>query len=309
MNTPKMTIAEIAGLWKNDKKNYVRNSTYAAYMLILRNHILPWFGDKTEAAEADVQAFVIAKYQGGLSRKSVKDILIVLRMIIRYGVKTGHLAPVEWDIRYPSGPEKNSLDVLTVTNHRKILDYVWKNFTFKNLCIYICLTGGLRIGEICALQWKDVDTDKGVLHVRKTVERIYVLDSGRARTEVMVNYPKTRNSIREVPMTADLRRLLKPLRKIMNPECYLLTSSLRPTEPRTYRSYYKRLMKRLGMPPIKFHGLRHSFATRCIENKCDYKTVSAILGHANISTTLNLYVHPDIEQKKKCIEKVFRSIC
>lgn len=67
-------------------------------------------------------------------------------------------------------------------------------------------------------------------------------------------------------------------------------------------------MKNLGMPNLKFHGLRHSFATRCIESKCDYKTVSVLLGHSNISTTLNLYVHPNLEQKKKAINQMFRSL-
>lgn len=78
--------------------------------------------------------------------------------------------------------------------------------------------------------------------------------------------------------------------------------------PRTYRNYYKQLLKQLGIPDLKFHGLRHSFATRCIESQCDYKTVSVILGHANISTTLNLYVHPNMDQKKKCINKMFKSL-
>jgi integrase len=92
----------------------------------------------------------------------------------------------------------------------------------------------------------------------------------------------------------------------MNPEFFLLSNAERPVEPKTYRLYYKTFMAGLGMPDIKFHGLRHSFATRCIESGCDYKTVSVLLGHANIGTTLNLYVHPNLDQKKKCIDKVFR---
>ena len=82
----------------------------------------------------------------------------------------------------------------------------------------------------------------------------------------------------------------------------------KPTEPRTYRNYYHRLMARLDIPRLKYHGLRHSFATRWIESNCDYKTVSVLLGHANITTTLNLYVHPNMEQKKKCITKMFKSL-
>jgi integrase len=102
--------------------------------------------------------------------------------------------------------------------------------------------------------------------------------------------------------------LLKPLKNIMNPSFFVLTNNEKPTEPRTYRSYYKKLMTELDIPALKFHGLRHSFATRCIESKCDYKTVSVLLGHSNISTTLNLYVHPNMEQKKKTINQMFRSL-
>ena len=90
----------------------------------------------------------------------------------------------------------------------------------------------------------------------------------------------------------------------MNDSYYVLTGEATPTEPRTYRNYYNRLMQQLELPPMKFHGLRHSFATRCIESRCDYKTVSVLLGHANIGTTLNLYVHPDKEQKRRCVEQM-----
>ena len=102
--------------------------------------------------------------------------------------------------------------------------------------------------------------------------------------------------------------MLRPLKKIVNGKFYVLTNEEKPTEPRTYRNYYKRMMEQLNIPPIKFHGLRHSFATRCIESGCDYKTVSVLLGHANISTTLDLYVHPNMEQKKRCIERMVKSV-
>ena len=143
---------------------------------------------------------------------------------------------------------------------------------------------------------------------RKTIQRVYILDEGARYTEPLIDTPKTKNSVRDIPMTQDLLRILKPLKKIVNDEFFVLTNDSKPTEPRTYRNYYKRLMKRLGIPELKFHGLRHSFATRCIEGKCDYKTVSVILGHSNISTTLNLYVHPNLEQKKKCINQMNRSL-
>lgn len=308
MTTEKKSISEIAECWKRDKKAFVKLSTYSAYLLILENHILPHFGHMTDVREFDVQAFAMQKLQEGLCQKSIKDILVVLKMIVRFGAKSGWCDYVEWEIRFPTQQEKPHLDVLTVGNHRKVLDYIQTHFTFKNLGIYICLTGGLRIGEVCALQWKDVDIDRGVLLVRKTVERIYIIEGGERHTELVVGNPKTLNSIREVPMTTELYRMLKPFRRVVNPDYYLLTNESIPTEPRTYRNYYKRLMNQLGIPPLKFHGLRHSFATRCIESNCDYKTVSVILGHSSINTTLNLYVHPNTEQKKKCIDKMFRSI-
>ncbi len=105
-------------------------------------------------------------------------------------------------------------------------------------------------------------------------------------------------------MTNDLLKMLKPLERLMNGSFFVLTNDTKPTEPRTYRNYYKRLLGDLNITDLKFHGLRHSFATRCIESNCDYKTVSVILGHSNISTTLNLYVHPNLEQKRKCIERM-----
>lgn len=308
MITERKSITEIAGLWKEDKKAFVKVSTYSAYLLILQNHILPYFGEMTDVREADVQAFAMKKLQDGLCQKSIKDILVVLKMIVRFGAKNGWCDYVEWDIRFPTVQEKPQLDVLSVGNHRKMLDYIQSHFTFKNLGIYICLTGGLRIGEVCALQWKDVDIDRGVLMIRKTVERVYILDGDQRHTELLIGHPKTMNSVREVPMTTELYRMLKPFRKVVNPDFYLLTNEPYPTEPRTYRNYYKRLMEKLGIPQIKFHGLRHSFATRCIESNCDYKTVSVILGHSSINTTLNLYVHPNTEQKKKCIDKMFRAI-
>ena len=121
-------------------------------------------------------------------------------------------------------------------------------------------------------------------------------------TELIVDKPKTKNSIREVPMTRDLIALVRPLKKVVRGDFYVLTNAPSPTEPRTYRVYFNKLLLQLGLPKMRFHGLRHSFATRCIESKCDYKTVSVLLGHSNISTTLNLYVHPNLEQKRKCID-------
>jgi integrase len=301
-------LSQIIDLWKKDKKQYVKKSTYSAYVLLVKNHLLPYFGDKYEVEESDVQKFVFEKLEQGLSQKTIMDILIVLKMILKFGVKHRYLSCREIEIKFPTQRENEGLEVLSRSNQRKIMNYIEKNFTFKNLGIYICLSTGLRIGELCALTWDDIDADNGVILVRKTIQRIYVIDDVKKRTELIIDTPKTKNSIRDIPMTSDLIKIIKPIKKIVNNEYYVLTNDIKPTEPRTYRNYYKRFMKKFDIPDLKFHGLRHSFATRCIEGKCDYKTVSVILGHSNISTTLNLYVHPNLEQKKKCINQMNRSL-
>lgn len=309
MEKEQITINSIANLWKKDKRLYVKQSTYSAYALIVENQINPAFGNLSAVSESEVQSFVIDRLNAGLSQKYVKDILIVLKMIVRFGEKRGFLQHSEWDIKYPTAPEKQGVEVLTVANHRKILDYISRNFTFRNLGIYICLTTGLRIGEVCGLRWSDLDMDRSMLTVQRTVERIYILeDDGTKYTQLVINTPKTVNSAREIPLGKALMGMLRPLKKVVNGDYYVVSNEPRPLEPRTYRNYYMKLMKQLGIPPLRFHGLRHSFATRCIESNCDYKTVSVILGHADIATTLNLYVHPGAEQKKKCIDKMLRSL-
>lgn len=301
-------IGQIADLWKADKKQFVKKSTYAAYSLIVDTHILPAFGNKTNVGEKDVQEFVLQKLNGGLSQKTIKDMLIVLRMILKFGAKKNYCAYTPFDVIFPTDRERQELEVLSITNQKKIMRFVEENFTFRNLGIFVCLSTGMRIGEICALTWDDIDTENGVIHIRKTLQRIYIRENGIRRTELVIDTPKTATSIRDIPMTKDLLSVLKPLRKVVNEQYFVLTNDVNPTEPRTYRNYYKKLLAKLEIPPIKFHGLRHSFATRCIESHCDYKTVSVILGHSNISTTLNLYVHPNYEQKKKCIDKMLKSL-
>ena len=298
----KTTFSRVAELWKADKKQYVKKSTYAAYCLIIQSHLISELGGVEDVTETIVQNLVNRKLESGLSQKTVRDILVVLKMILRFGAKYGYWESHQIDVVFPTEREKQIVEVLTLANQRQLMTYVKEHFTFQNLGIFICLNAGLRIGEVCALRWNDIDVSLGVIHVNKTLQRIYMVDGVTRYTELIEDAPKTKNSIREVPMTRDLLALVRPLKKIVCGDFYVLTNGPTPTEPRTYRVYFNKLQQQLGLPKMRFHGLRHSFATRCIESKCDYKTVSVLLGHSNISTTLNLYVHPNLEQKKKCID-------
>ena len=302
------TINQITEEWKEEKKKYVKKSTYAAYQLLIQNHIKPYFGDLYEVNEEKVQQFVFDKLDAGLSEKTIRDIIIVLKMILKFGIKNGYLEYIQIDAKFPSKQEKKDLDVLSKADQKKFMEHLRNNFTFKNLGIFICLSTGMRSGEICGLRWCDVDTVEGVIKVRHTLQRIYIIEGETRHTELLLDTPKTANSVRDIPMSSELLKMLKSLNKVVNENYYVISNDIKPIEPRTYRNYYKKLCKQLDIPELKFHGLRHSFATRCIESKADYKTVSVLLGHSNISTTLNLYVHPNKEQKKKTIDKMLRSL-
>lgn len=300
------TFEELALLWETDKKAFVKRSTFSIYSLHLHKHLIPAFGPLTSLSETEVQAFVNTKLCQGMKAKTVKDLLMILNMVLRFGARYRSWKHRPMDIRFPSTcARKARLHVLSLSQQKKLLAYLSMNFNYYNLGLILCLSTGMRIGELCALTWADIDLKAGVVHVTKTLQRVYL---GAHHSEVMVDTPKTENSYRDIPLSADMVAWIRPLKKKATPRHYVLTNAERPTEPGNYRSYFKRLMENLGLPPIHFHGLRHSFATRCIECNCDYKTVSAILGHSNVNTTLNLYVHPGFDLKKKCVTKAFRQL-
>lgn len=301
-----MTLKEAATLWKDDRKRFIKTSSYAMYLNHIRLHIIPTFGEKTDLSEKEVQMYVLELLENGVAASTVRDIVTVLKMIVRYGAQMGVWAFPIWNIKYPSTVGRKEIEVLSREDHQAILDHIRSNLDSRSAGIYICLSTGLRIGEICALQWKDIDMGRMILHVRDTLERVYTPENDESHTQLLLSSAKTHNSIRDIPLTKDLGRLLTNLLHGKKPEDFVLSGSERPLEPRTYRNYYHHYIKSAGLPYVRFHGLRHSFATRCIESGCDYKTVSVLLGHSNISTTLNLYVHPNNEQKLKCMETVSR---
>lgn len=304
----KKEFKEIVRLWKADKMQYVKKSTFAAYCLLLKNHLLPYFGENTDIDEEMVQKFVIDKLTDGLSHKYVKDMLVVLKMILNFGEQHGMADCRRISVRFPTDRKSHGIEVLSKMEQKRIVDYIRSHFNFQNLGILLCLSAGLRIGEVCALTWDDINLSSGLIKVTKTIQRIYLAEEGHGHTELHIGSAKSSNSIRDIPMAHELIKIIRPLKKIVNGSYYIISNGPKPIEPRAYRNYYERLMKEIGIPRLKFHGLRHSFATRCIESNCDYKTVSVLLGHSNISTTLNLYVHPNMEQKQRCVEQMFRTL-
>ena len=300
MNLQK-TFYDVSELWCEAKRPIVKHSTMCAYLLTLQTHLLPRFGTMEIITENDVQQFVIDKCTSGLARKTVRDMVAVLKSIIKYGNKHGIFQLGEWEIEYPSYTGNRSLPTLSLNHQRILMRHLIEQPTPQNIGILLALCTGMRIGEVCALKWEDVDFTQKTVTVKHTIGRIYNCEL--KSTEKVQSSPKTKNSCREIPMSKQLFQALKTVKK-QSPSPYVVGTSVQSKEPRSYRDYFNRLLNQLDIPHLVFHGLRHTFATRCIESQCDYKTVSAILGHSNVATTLNLYVHPNLNQKKRCIDRM-----
>lgn len=297
----KKTFQDVSKIWCDAKRPIVKHSTMCAYLLTLQTHLLPWFGTMETIAECDVQQFVIDKCASGLARKTVRDMVAVLKSIVKYGNKHGIFHFEEWEIEYPTDTENKLLPTLSLNHQRILMNHLIEQPTQQNIGVLLALCTGMRIGEVCALQWEDVDFTQRIITVRHTVGRIYNCEL--KTTERIHTSPKTKNSCREIPISKQLFQSLKTVRK-QSQSPYVVGTSTQSKEPRSYRDYFSRLLKRLNIPHLVFHCTRHTFATRCIESQCDYKTVSVILGHSNVATTLNLYVHPNLSQKKKCIDRM-----
>ena len=173
----------------------------ASYTLSIKKSILPAFGECDDLTEDIVQKYILDSVTAGLAKHTIKDRLVVLKMIMKFASSKGWMLYHDWKALFPTSTKKKiEISILTVSEHKKILDYIKEHFTFYSLGIYISLTAGLRIGEVCGLKWEDIDCDRGVLSVRRTVERIYVLNGAKKYTKIMLSEPKITNARRDVPI-------------------------------------------------------------------------------------------------------------
>lgn len=300
-----ITFKEVCSEWLHRKEQYIRESTYSTYYSHLENHIYPSLGS-TECGlltEADLQNAVTG-WAGELSEKSVKDIVMILKACIKYANKCGYINLKDMDIRYPSKKNYKKIKTYSAYEQRRIIRAVEADLNYKSLGILITLYTGIRIGELCALKWCDIDFKNNTVYITKTLQRLYFKDdNGNGYTKITITAPKTLSSIREIPLSSVIMNIIRKLR-LKSGDAYVLTGNCKFIEPRTYRNYYNKFVEELGIRCLNFHSLRHTFATVCIESGADYKTVSELLGHSTVNMTLNLYVHPSMEQKRRCVEMI-----
>lgn len=300
-----------------EKKRQVKESTFAAYYLTCLRVLIPAFGEMNVGAidKIAVRSFAYHELESK-SPKTVKDILIVLKMLMDFAADEldQSVPSTKWKIVWPSANlAETKMERYSPGQVKKIIDYAMDNPSNVALGVLIALTTGIRIGELCALRFFDIDFDKGVIHITKTVGRILNIngldrDSIKS-TSIIESTPKTKNSRRDVPIAIKMRNILKSFSAISKPDYYVCSGTRHCCEPRTFRSQATNFIEKAGVSPcLKFHALRHTFASTLIENGADAKTVSSILGHANVSITLNLYVHPSNTAKASVVNKGLKGL-
>ena len=289
------------------KKDYIKASSISNYEAIFNVHLVPFFKGCTTITQQKVDEYLLKKCNESLAKKTLESHVTALKSLTNWGNRTGLFKAKPFRANYPSAAtEKAEAQPLSIEESKSLAKYCEENFSFENLAIYTVLFTGLRAGEICGLQFKDIDLEKGVLTVNKTVSRISfgMMATDVNATGIIIDNPKTENSIREIPLAKQLIKYYKPLLKIVNPEFYVATNKPTPYEPSMLRNILSRIIETINLPKIKFHDLRHTFATRCISAGIDPKTVSVILGHSSVLTTLKTYMHTDDLAKIEAMNKL-----
>ena len=298
-----MDFNKLATEWLMQRKIRIKESTYSKYEYVINRYLFPKLKNMN-LEELQKYNFneLVAELMESLSTKSIRDIICILKGILYYANDeySGNLK-----IKRITSPKLNIENIVIMSKREKsrLENYCLKENTLKSIGIVICLNTGLRIGEICALRWENINLEKRTLSVKNTLQRIY--DNKSKSTKVIIDVPKTRKSIREIPISNKLYELLKPLKKKYKDKDFFLTgNSEKYIEPRNYQFYFKSTLKKCKIKPYKFHQLRHFFATECIEVGMDVKTLSVILGHSSVDVTLNRYVHTDLKKQKKYLERL-----
>lgn len=304
-----MKFGKWAEIWLEEKRHLVKESTYANYTVAMANHILPTLGEQflKDINRKIVQNMIFGLIEngrvdepGGLSLKTVKDIGNILMMCLRDAQQDENY--YNWKIIYPRGNDiENGVQIISVADISKMLTIIREKSSPECIGFAVSIYTGMRIGEVCALKWEDIDLSERCISVNKTLQRAYFKNmDGSGYSKVIIAAPKSKKSRRVIPIGEMLYELLQEMKR--EKSCYLITGTTRYMEPRAYRTCFKKFMRENGLPDVRFHTLRHTFATRCISNGTDYKTVSELLGHASVTLTMNLYVHSQMEEKRKCVE-------
>lgn len=305
------TFGTILEQWLERNKLHLKGATINKYSYMITTHIVPDLGNIgiTDISSSKINLFLDNKLKngrkdgkGGLSPSYVKTLAIIIESALDFAIEEGIYNTQKKPINKPRTTKKD-ITILSSENIEKIeniskdkRDLIW-------LGTYLALHTGMRIGEVCALSWSDIDFNKKVIHINHTLTR--VLDD-KNKTKTILDSPKTEASKREIPLCSTIETLLEE-EYAKRKSDFVVSEKYAFIGTRTFEYRYKQFLKNNNIQDINFHSLRHTFATRCVQVGVDIKSLSEILGHANVSITLNTYVHSSIETKRNQLEKLYIS--
>ncbi len=308
-------LSTLTEQWLESLRSSVKLSTYSTYSFYFHHYLKPYSNDilVNVLDQIKVQDLLTQIQQGGriqetqpLSANSMRLIYFILKSSVRYGFSIGAIELFPFPTLKTSQKSEQRLVFFHKKEQERLEEYILGHFSSMSVGILISLYTGLRIGELCALTWDQINLEEGFLSVNKTIQRIYLQDEGETHaTKVIISEPKTRNAQRDIPLSNQLIQILNRLVPHQKDGVNFLTHEKEKyCEPRTYRNFFKRVLEQCGLPQISFHACRHTFASRCVEIGIDVKTISKLLGHSNVNLTLNRYVHSNLELQRKEMERL-----
>jgi len=293
-----ISIEKATALFLAKIKIKVKESTFSRYNFVCEKHIIQYFKDIElhHLNNKIINNFIQSKLEHGLSAKTVNDIIYLLLQIIKPYCK------FDIDIEKPSC-RQNEISIFTEPEYNRLIEYLAIGTDSKKLGIIIVMLTGIRIGELCALKWENINLENGTIFINKTMQRVKTTDKkDTKKTKIIIDVPKSTASIRVIPIHSMLLAKLKEFKTHDN--SYILTNSTKYIEPRIYTRHFKSYLNACGIKGNTFHTLRHTFATMSISRKMDTKSLSMLLGHTDVAFTMKRYVHPNIEHRRIQIEKL-----
>lgn len=305
------TFGSVADEWLDSTGTNIKRSTRSVYSTVAAKYIPRWLQVKpvSRVTSGDIQQLLYeAEHPPGrepLSASRMRTICTVINAILSFARDKGLDAAAHYQPRRSPGAAGPEVNPLTKDEQTALESWLLDNMDESSLGVLICLYTGLRLGEICAMKWGDISFADRTLRVRRTVQRIKAAEAGpgQPKTCLVFDSPKSAHANRTVPIPDTLLKLMEPLRGADG--AFILTGSEEHCiDPRTYQNRFYAMLRRAGVRKVKFHTLRHTFATNCVRLGCDPKTLCDILGHSDVSITLNIYVHPSVPAKRELIERL-----
>jgi len=294
------------------QKEHIKARTYSRYQGLITMHIVPTLGHKniTELGRREIQEFLAQQKKNGnmrngkkLSAASTNMMLSVLNLAFGYACDMGYIEQNPCMRVRRTKAETKKIEAFTVEEQRALETEILRSHDKRLHGILLCLYTGMRIGELLGLTWSDIDFDKGIVKITKTV---YREKNGSGAWQLCVDTPKTKASDRVIPLPEYITNMLRQDHESTQTPYVVENKKSERMSIRSYQYIFEKLTERAGVRKLNFHALRHTFATRAIECGMDIKTVADIMGHQNASITLNRYAHCMLDHKIEMMQKLPR---